>query len=83
MGGGHHQEMFVREAMVVENQGKQPNFCLQQNRVLTYWHEQQFCDCSVLIEFLHLIPLLDVELCGALTILGQVFDFYAKNCVHP
>ncbi len=69
--------------MVVENLGRQPNFCLQRNRALTYWHERQFCDCCVLIEFPHLILLLAVELYGALTIWAQVFDFYAKNCVHP
>jgi len=61
------------EAMVVESLGKQPNFCSQQIRVLTYWHERQFCDCCALIVFLYLIPLLDVELYGALTIFGASF----------
>jgi hypothetical protein len=75
--------MFVREVLVEENLGRQPNFCLQQNRVLTYWRGQQFCDCYVLIEFLHLIVPLNVELCGAPTIWELVFDFCVENCVRP
>ncbi len=50
-GGVHHQEKFAREVVDEENLGTQADFCLQQNRVLTYWHEQQFFDCCVLIEF--------------------------------
>ncbi len=50
-GGGHHQEKFAREVVDEENLDTQADFCWQQNRVLTYWHEQQFCDCCVLIEF--------------------------------
>jgi hypothetical protein len=60
--------MFAMEAMVEESLGKQPNFCLQQKRVLTFSHERVFCDCCALIVFLHLILLLDVELYGAPTI---------------
>ncbi len=50
-GGVHHQGKFAREVVDEENLDTQADFCLQQNRVLTYWHEQQFFDCCVLIEF--------------------------------
>ncbi len=50
-GGVHHQEKFVREVVDEENLDTQADFCSQQNRVLTYWHEQHVCDCCVLIEF--------------------------------
>ncbi len=50
-GGVHHQEKSVREVVDEENLDTQADFCVQQNRVLTYWHEQQFFDCCVLIEF--------------------------------
>ncbi len=48
-GGIHHQEKFAREVVDEENLDTQTDFCVQQNRVLTYWHEQQFFDCCVLI----------------------------------
>ena len=50
-GGGHHHGSFVKEVVAEENLDTRAHFCWQQNRVLTYWHEQQFCDCCVLIEF--------------------------------
>ncbi len=50
-GGGHHQEKFAREVVDEENLDTQADFCWQQNRVLTYWHEAQFFDCCVLTEF--------------------------------
>ena len=38
-GGEHHREKFAREAVDEENLDTQADFCWQQNKVLTYWHE--------------------------------------------
>ncbi len=59
-GGVHHQEKFAREVVYEENLDTQADFRVQQNRVLTYLHEQQFFDCCVLIEFPHWRLLLNV-----------------------
>ncbi len=59
-GGGRHQGKFAKEMFDEENLDTQADFCWQQNRVLTYWHEQQFCDCYVSVEFLRLRRLLNV-----------------------
>ncbi len=83
MGGVHHQEKFAREVVDEENLGTPADFCLQQNWVLTYWHEQQFFNCCVLIEFPCWSLPLNVELYGAQTIWELIFDFYGENCVHP
>jgi hypothetical protein len=56
-GGGHHRETVARAALGGENLDKQPNFCSQQNMVLTYLHEWQFFCFCVWAEFEHLIPL--------------------------
>jgi hypothetical protein len=50
-GGGHRQGSFAKEVVDEENLDTQAHFCWQQNRVSTYWHEQQFSDCCVLIGF--------------------------------
>ncbi len=50
-GGGHHQEKFAKEVVAEENLDTQADFCWQQSRVLTYWHEQQFCNCCALFGF--------------------------------
>ncbi len=59
-GGVHHQEKIAKQVVDEGSQGTRADFCWQQNRVLTYWHEQQFCGCCVSIEFPHLRLLLSV-----------------------
>ena len=58
--GWRHQGKIGRQVVDAGSQGTQADFGWQQNRVLTYWREQQFCDCCALIESQHLRLLLIV-----------------------
>ena len=55
---------------------------MQQNRALTYLHEQQFFGYYVLIVIRHYNLLSGVRFCVGQTILAPIFDFCRENCVR-